>query len=376
MGKAECQRRLWQAAAEADLILVEGVMGLFDGEPSTADLAIEFSLPVLAVIDVWAMAQTFGAIVHGLARYRPGLPWCGVVANRVAGPAHAAMLKHSLDNPDDWLAALPNDHRLSVPERHLGLMPAAEMANARALVDRAADALAMSANALTSITDALSRPMRFPGPLMSEASLHSLLAGCTIAVARDAAFCFIYDANIATLEELGATVIFTSPLVDTRVPACDALWLPGGYPELHAKALSANFSYRDSVRAHVASNRPIWAECGGMMCLFETLVRADKESFPLWGIFPGTVCMQNKLVALGPHTLPLDTGVLRGHTYHHSRCETPLVPVHYTERVTSTDRATGEAFYAVGNTRGSYFHAYFGSNVHATASLFQRGEVI
>lgn len=370
VGEAECRRRLWQAAGQSDLLLIEGVMGLFDGYPSTADMAITFSLPVLAVIDAWAMAETFGAISFGLEHYRPEISWRGVVANRVAGKAHADMLRRSLSDPDHWLGALPNDRRLCIPERHLGLTLASTREESMAILDCAADALALSGFCPLPTVEPVLRSVRFTGPATAE-STPPLLSGCTVAVARDAAFCFVYDANIVTLQELGATVIFTSPLHDAQLPECDALWLPGGYPELHAECLSANLSFRESVRRHAACNRPIWAECGGMMCLFESLHTIDSRSWPMWGVLPGTTRMQDNVAALGPHTLQLEAGTLRGHTYHHSRCETSLVPQRFTKRATGAGEGRGEALFAVDNTRGSYFHAYFSSSMHATAALFQ-----
>lgn len=374
MGEAECRRRLWEAAKEADLIIVEGVMGLFDGQPSSSDMASVFSVPVVAVIDAWAMAQTFGAVALGLRRYNPQIPWCGVLANRVAGRAHADVLRQSLISADDWLGSLPNDPNISVPERHLGLIPATELNDPMARLDRAADALAKNVPGLCTILALRKWQVRFSAPAVV-GTVARLIEGRTIAVARDAAFCFLYEANIVALKELGAAVVFTSPLVDNCLPECDALWLPGGYPELYAKTLSKNTSFRDSVRQHVSSNKPVWAECGGMMCLFDSIETGDKTSYRMWGVFTGKVIMQKNLVALGPHEMPLAAGILRGHTYHHSRCETPLVPAGFTRRGSGTGEAKGEAFFVVGNTRGSYFHAYFKSNLAATAQLFKSGQI-
>ena len=141
-GAEDCRARLAQAASEADLIIVEGVMGLFDGEPSAADLAERFGLHVLAVIDAGAMAGTFGALAWGLQHYRPAMPWAGVLANRVASEGHAAMLKNSVRAPADWLGAMMRDDTFALPERHLGLTVPGEVGDAMARLDAAADALA------------------------------------------------------------------------------------------------------------------------------------------------------------------------------------------------------------------------------------------
>ena len=193
-------------------------------------------------------------------------------------------------------------------------------------------------------------------------------------IARDAAFCFLYDANLLALEALGATLVFMSPLVDASLPECDAVWLPGGYPELHADALAKNTRFRDSLRAHAARGQPLWAECGGMMCLFDSLVTVDGVEHSMWGLFSGRVVMQDRLMALGPQEMPLQQGRLRGHTYHHSRCETARTPAAHTRAASGTAR--GEAIYVAGNVRGSYFHAYFDSNLPAAARLFLPGVIL
>lgn len=373
-GEAECRRRLWQAAGEADLIIVEGVMGLFDGQPSSADLAIAFSLPVVAVVDAWFMAQTFGAVAMGLRDYTQGLPWAGVLANRVAGAAHARMLQQSLRDPDDWLGALPYDAGMCLPERHLGLVSAGELDDPNGRLDRAADGLRDTVLGNLTVAELGKWTVNFTAPDIAD-RVPRPLAGCTIAVARDAAFCFIYDANITVLEELGATIVFMSPLVDTQLPECDAVWLPGGYPELHTAALSRNAAFREGLRAHVLHDRPVWAECGGLMSLFDSMMTADGSSHPMWGVMPGQVSMQEKLVALGPHEVSLTTGTLRGHTYHHSHCTTTLVPAGFT-RAAAASETNREAIYVIGNTRGSYFHAYFGSSPVATAQLFKPGKIL
>ena len=215
--------------------------------------------------------------------------------------------------------------------------------------------------------------VRVPAPAATPA-IAPLLAGRIVAVARDQAFCFIYPANLDTLRALSAKLVFFSPLADAGLPACDALWLPGGYPELHAAAIAGNAGMRSSIAAHVAAGRPIWAECGGMMALFEQLATSDGEVYPCWGVLPGRVTMHKHLAALGPQQLQLAAGVLRGHTFHYSTCATPLSPVARTARPdASPAAAAGEAFYRRGPVRASYFHAWFASCPQAAASLFLAG---
>lgn len=370
-GEADCARRLAEAADQADLLVVEGVMGLFDGQPSAADLAQRFGLPVLAVVDASAMAGTFGALAHGLCDYRPGLPWLGVLANRVAGERHAQMLREGLRRPQDWCGALPREPGFALPERHLGLQQAAELADGLARLDAAADALAATPLGQRRLSDlpawTLPRDPRPP----SAAPVPRLLAGRRIAIARDAAFAFIYPANLALLQDLGAELSFFSPLADEPLPPCDALWLPGGYPELHAAALSQCSGLRAQLQAHVAVGRPVWAECGGLMALADTLVDLDGQAHRLWGLLPGTtVTMGRRLAALGPQALSLHGRQLRGHSFHHSRCETALQALAQCTAVRGGVSGPGEAVYAHGPVRASYFHAWFPSSPELTAWLF------
>jgi cobyrinic acid a,c-diamide synthase len=363
-GEDDVRARLHDAAREADLLVVEGVMGLFDGEPSAADIAARLRLPVLAVIDASAMAQTFGAIVQGLQHYRPGLAWAGVVANRVAGEGHARMLRDALGADSPWLGAIGRNDAFSLPERHLGLVVREELGDATHRLDAAATALAPTA--LGEVTTLARWSVSFDAPVRP--AIPRLLEGRTVAVARDAAFCFVYAANLDMLRALGARLVFFSPLKDEPVPQADALWLPGGYPELHGATLAAAAATRDSVRAHVAAGRAVWAECGGMMALFDELEDMSGARHAMWQVLPGRVRMYQRLAAIGPQQLATDAGVLRGHTFHHSTCTTPLQPSGHT---TSPDGARrGEALYAQGAVRASYFHAWFASNPSATAALF------
>lgn len=368
-GEADCRARLHAAANEAELLIVEGVMGLFDGTPSAADLAVHFGLPVLAVIDARAMAGTFGALAYGLQHFKPGLPWFGVLANRVASERHAGMLEGALRDPAHWLGALPKGEDFALPERHLGLIAADETHDALARLDAAADALA--ATPLGRLSVAQLPQVRFDASAVE--AIAPVLAGRTIAIARDAAFAFLYPANLDVLHALGARLAFFSPLAGDALPACDAVWLPGGYPELHADTLAACTPLRDALHAHAAAGKPIWAECGGMMALHDTLVTADGESHAMWGLLPGRVTVQKRLAALGPQQLDLAGHSLRGHTFHYSVCDTPHPVAARTTRP-NTD-AGGEAVYVRGTLRASYFHAWFASSPEATARLFDAAPI-
>jgi cobyrinic acid a,c-diamide synthase len=369
-GEDDVRARLHAAAQEADLILIEGVMGLFDGEPSAADLSQRFGVPVMAVIDASSMAGTFGALAFGLQHYRQGLPWAGVLANRVASVGHAGMLQAAIPEQEHWLGALLRNPALTLPERHLGLTVATELDDAMARLDAAADAL-LDTPLGQMDTAALQRwCVTFPAPAES-APVPALLAGKTVAVACDAAFCFIYQGNLDTLQALGAEVVFFSPLADVALPACDAVWLPGGYPELHADALACNVGMRQALHDHVTQSKPLWAECGGMMALFDELVDLDGNAHTLWSVLPGRVTMNKRLAALGPQQLALSHGTLRGHTFHFSTAQSNAAQSGRTSRPNQPVQADkGEAVYAHGSVRASYFHAWFPSSPTATAALF------
>lgn len=358
-GEDHCRHLLYEAAGEADLILVEGVMGLYDGEPSSADLATLFNIPVLAVIDGSAMAQTFGAISHGLATYRPGLPFAGVFANRVAGERHYQMLAESLSPGVAAYGWLARDAEIALPERHLGLVQAAEVGDLAARIARAAAAL-------HDMNPALPPEVSFTTPAME--AVTPQLAGVRIAVARDAAFAFVYRANLELLQILGAELVCFSPLEDDMLPQADAIYLPGGYPELHLERLATNTSIKRAIHAFHAAGRPIFAECGGMLYLLESLTDVRGRRAEMLGLLPGHATMQDKLANLGLHGIELPEGTLRGHTFHYSRMESPLTPIAYSQA--ARHHGTGEPIYRQGRLTASYIHCYFASNPDATTWLF------
>lgn len=369
-GEADCRARMAEAAREADLIIVEGVMGLFDGTPSSADLARHFGLHVLAVVGASAMAGTFGALAYGLQHYQSGLPWAGVLANRVASASHAEMLRTSLADASHWMGAVMRDDAMTLPERHLGLTVASEVPDALARLDAAADALLDTPLGQMGSVELQRWNADFSAGAEGTA-VPTLLQGRTIAVARDAAFCFLYTANLDLLQAMGARLAFFSPLDNQHLPACDAAWIPGGYPELHVQRIAGNHATRDSLAAHMAAGKPLWAECGGMMALFETLVTVDGQMHAQWGLLPGEVTMQKRLAALGPQQLQLPAGTLRGHIFHYSTTATPLQSSYRTSRPdTEPAPDKGEAVWQQGSMRASYFHAWFPSSPEATASLF------
>lgn len=361
MGEAAVKQSLARASAGASLAIIEGVMGLYDGDPSSADLARAFDLPVLAVLDAGAMAQTVGALAQGLRDYGP-VHLAGVIANRIASPGHAAMVAQAMRGIP-LLGTLPRQAQ-SLPERHLGLVLPQEVPDLDGTLDALADSLAFDDEAWCAIA---------PTPIHTAPGAAdvppSLLRGQVVAIARDAAFAFLYPANVACLQAMGAQVTWFSPLADEAVPgAADAVYLPGGYPELHAETLSRAQRWQASIREAHARGVSLLAECGGMMALTEQLQDSAGRVWPMAGLLAGTVRMQSRLAALGPQAWVTAHGELRGHTFHHSSFETPLQPLVRTRKHLSG--VDGEAIYRRGSLIASYFHAYFESCPMTVAAIF------
>lgn len=359
-GEAACRRLVYEAAADADLILIEGVMGLFDGTPSSADLAQLLDVPVLAVIDATGTAQTLGAIAYGLANFRPGLAFAGVLANAVASARHAEMIVQGMPPGMHYAGGLPRAAQFALPERHLGLVQAAEIADLEARLAAAAASIASTTLA------ALPAAVEFTGAPAQ--TLPPLLAGIRIGIARDAAFSFIYPANLDLLRALGAELVFFSPLADQALPAVDSLYLPGGYPELHLRRLQDNAPMKAALHGHFRQGKPIVAECGGLLYLLESLTDKAGQRAAMAGILPGHAVMQARLQGLGYQSAPLPGGVLRSHAFHHSLIDTPLVAAASGERLYNTSQ--GERIFQLERLTATYLHCYFPSHPSAAARLF------
>ena len=361
VGEAACKQQLYEAAKEADLILIEGVMGLFDGKPSSGDLAELFRIPVLALIDASAMAQTFGAIAHGLANYRSNLPFAGVIANRVASTGHGEMLAESIQGDINFYGSFMRDEKITLPDRHLGLFQANEIKDLETKLEQAAKAIES-----TQLKD-LPDKVNFENSISTtpEKSLNNIRIG----IAKDEAFSFIYPANIDILREMGAELIFFSPLTDKTLPNIDSLWLPGGYPELHLQTLENNISMRESIKQHHANYKPILAECGGMLYLLNTLTDKENNRSEMVGIINGDGVMQQKLAGLGMQEVELDNNKITAHTFHHSNMTTTLSPI--THGLRQRGKIPGEAVYKDKQLTASYLHLYFASNPKVIAKILK-----
>ena len=352
-----CRGLLYEAAETADLILIEGVMGLFDGDQSSADLATLFGIPVLVIIDGSAMAQTFGSIAYGLANYRDNLPFAGVFANFVTTDRHYEKLAGSLPGGIKSYGWFKRDKNLALPERHL--FHAADIAD----LDERIEALATALNA---VDQSLPAAVDFSASL--KVAPEPVLKGMHIGIAHDAAFSLIYRANLDLLRELGAELTYFSPLEDEMLPPVDALYLPGGYPELHLKALSSNTEMHDEIAEFYREGRPIVAESGGMLYLLDSLANVDGKRENMVCLLAGNATMQQRLSNLGMQKLDLPEGDLRGHTNHFSKVHSPLSPL--TISVGARAGRTGEPVYRQRRLTASCLHIYFPSNPETAAQLF------
>lgn len=326
-----------RAAEAADVAVIEGMMGLYDGldgrsdAGSTAEVAKLLSVPVILVLDTAGAVRSAAAAAMGFVGFDPEVTIAGVIADRVGGSRHAHWLQEALQTAGiPLVGALPWDDRLRLPERHLGLVPATAPAT-RGTVEALADAVEAHVDVDAVLRAArLAPPLIVPGPLCFPPM--SVPQTVTIGVARDDAFSFYYQDGLDLLASRGARLVFFSPLHDRSLPTVQGLYLGGGFPEEHAHALAENTRMRTQLKEAIASGMPVYAECGGMMYLGEQLVDADGHEYPMAGVLPVITTMQPRLAALGYVTLTATADTLlllkgervRGHEFHFSTVK-PLV---------------------------------------------------
>ena len=361
-GEADCKHKLYVAAKQADLILVEGAMGMFDGSPSSADLAATFGIPIAIVMDVKGMAQTAAALATGLANFRDDYKIAGLIANNCGSERHSQLIRDALPEALPLLAALSRNPEVSLPERHLGLVQASEIRDELEIcIERGVDWIA--ASGLTTLPEAVKfDDTEVPTP-------KPLLSGLKIGIARDEAFSFIYAANVKLLQEMGAECHYFSPLHDSSLPEVDALWLPGGYPELHAAKLAENASMALALRDFFESDKPILAECGGFLYTMQTLTNLEGVTYPMLGILNGHGAMRGRSGCQGMQTAVLPEGDVRAHAHHRSRSEGTPDAIGFGRR--QRHPAPGEAIYREKQLTATYLHLFFPSNPEAVAQLFK-----
>jgi len=383
---AEANREiLSRASASCDVAVVEGMMGLFDGvtgsseEGSTAEIAKLLDLPIVLVVDAGNSARSIAAVIRGFETFDSKLRFAGVVLNRVAGDGHFRVLEAAIRQSSvvPVLGWLPVEADAAIPERHLGLHTAAEGISASiSTLTRLGNRLDIE-----QLLNATACNQRFEtASIVTTAPKYK---GIRVGIARDRAFSFYYEDNLDLLRENGAEIVEFSPIADSALPEnLHALYFGGGYPELYAAELSANNSLLQDVRDFAQANKPIYAECGGLMLLGETLTTLDAKSYPMAGVLPVAIEMTKALVHFGyadvefAHDCLLgEKGTLvRGHSFHCSRILAQdslrcVYRVHYS----LSNRREPEGFVR-GRVLGTYIHLHFRSNPSLVSSLLQEAD--
>jgi cobyrinic acid a,c-diamide synthase len=347
------------AATGAQALIIESAMGLFDGvdappgrSGSSADLAARYGLPVLLVLDISGQAQTAAAIARGFMLHDPAVRIGGIILNRVASERHRRMAATAIEALGlPILGAIPRDTTLTLPERHLGLVQASEHAGLAVHLDR----LAAMAEAHIDLDALLASGVTLPH---GKPSAEIPPPGQHIALAQDAAFTFVYPHVLAAWRAAGAEILPFSPLADEPPPAqADAVWLPGGYPELHAARLAAATRFRAGLQ-HFAATRPVHGECGGYMALGAGLIDAEGARHAMAGLLSHTTSFASRKLHLGYReaTLP-DASTIRGHEFHYATISDPGVDAPYATLCDSAGAELGPAGGRRAWVTGSFFHA-------------------
>jgi cobyrinic acid a,c-diamide synthase len=376
MLSAEANRDVIRHASHgADVLLVEGMMGLFDGKGgagesgSSAEIAKLLKLPVVLVLDAGKTARSIAAMVLGFELFDPELPLAGVILNRVAGDRHFRMLESSIKSAckTPVLGWLPREPTIAIPERHLGLQTAEEGETGEGL-DRLIDTLSDLANKHLDIPLLTDLECGLEMKLEALPVLRQTREQIRIGIARDQAFSFYYEDNLDLLQERGAALVPFSPIHDECLPPdLDALYLAGGYPELHAVQVSENVAMLSAIREFVASGRPVYAECGGMIFLSQQLTMRDGTIYPMAGVLPFEIEITGRLAGFGYVNVELTNDCLlgkagtklRGHSFHYSRISNEFqVATNYHLQYSLSGREESEG-YRLGNMLASYVHLHF-----------------
>ena len=356
-----------EQAGDADAVVIESAMGLFDGIPaeagrsgSAADLARLFGLPVLLVLDASGQSQTAAAIAKGFASYDPAVKISGVVLNRLGSERHLKLAGDAIEALGiPVVGAVMRDPTLTLPERHLGLVQAGEHADIDRHIDRLADMVERSLD-----IDKVLGLMTPLEPTGGDFSAALPPPGQRIALAEDAAFTFVYPHVARHWRKMGAEIVAFSPLADEAPDAsCDVCWLPGGYPELHAGQLAAAENFRAGTRKF-AETKPVHGECGGFMVLGQGLVDAEGERHEMLGLLGHATSFAKRKMNLGYRRAKLVAGsalgpagaMVRGHEFHYAQVIDPGADEPLAEIADGQGNPLGASGGRRGNVTGTFFH--------------------
>lgn len=384
-------------AADADIAVIEGVMGLFDGvsgvsdDGSTAQIARITDATVFLVVNAKGFARSIAALIKGFAGFDPDVRIGGVIFNNVSSDNHARILKEAVETalPDiAVIGSIRRDNRLQIPSRHLGLLTAEENELSTRFLDHLVEVVSSSINlellqSMAGSSDFCTLPQQN----------YSAAADVRIAVARDKAFCFMYESNLELLREYGAELIEFSPLADRALPeGISGIYLPGGYPEAYAEELAANRAMLEAVKAAIEDGMPVYAECGGFIYLTnglcprpqplsqgEMVAEARVRGNDFAGIFPVVTTMLPQRKALGYREIELRTdsilgnkgAVARGHEFHYSEIGEMPAGIERVYQIRKGEQDLGSEGYRYKNCLASYIHLHFGSNPAMAAALVE-----
>jgi cobyrinic acid a,c-diamide synthase len=381
MGREAVLSTLTRGSAGADIAVIEGVMGLFDGasaqgeDGSTAQIAKWIGAPVLLVVNASGMARSIAAIAHGFATFDPDLRLTGLICNRVGSKGHLELLRQACERPP-VLGGMPADQKLSFPERHLGLLAADDRSVPESLLASWSDIVTQWCD-----LDAIAALARSAEPLNAQRSgpaAASHRIKCKIAVAFDEAFHFYYVDNLSRLEQAGAQLVMFSPIHDAHLPDVDGIYIGGGYPEAYAEQLAANTTMRREIASFAAAGGVVYGECGGLMYLCSELRTLDGRDHPMCAVVPARTEMYDRLQALGyvevrthrQSILGAAGTQFRGHQFRYSRL-TPFssAPQSAFRIIRRYGGDQADEGFQIGNTIASYVHAHWASNPAAPMAL-------
>jgi cobyrinic acid a,c-diamide synthase len=375
MGADCCRQTFTRSSEGSDVQVVEGVMGLFDGgAASTAALARTLDLPVLLIVDARSAAESVAAVIKGFEVFDPALRLCAVILNQTGSERHVRLIRDAMAAAcaTGFLGAFPRDAAFAMPERHLGLHMGEEQPLSVGQIDSLAAAIEEHID-----IDALLRLSRRKSPSVpAQEGPVRPVRRLRLAVARDAAFSFYYEDNLDILYRAGFDPVFFSPLDDASLPeGTDAVYIGGGYPELHAGRLSANTGMRSTLRRWVEDGGVLYCECGGLMYMSRDLAGTDGSVYPMVDVFPLRMVMKDRFSRLGYRTVSLvrdcllgrEGEVLHGHEFHYSEIGAEAATTECLYRL-EDGRREG---YLQNNALGSYVHLHFARSAGNVAHLYQ-----